>query len=68
MAHSGRWLPPKWTGQHNTLLMDGQGQMGEGKMWFDGDEPLAHKARPTIALVESTDAFDHIQGDATNGT
>ena len=65
---AGAWLirddgyRPKWTGQHNTLLIDGRGQMGEGAQWFRGDEPLAHKARPTIALVRSTDAFDHMTG------
>ena len=68
---AGAWLirddgyRPKWTGQHNTLLIGGRGQMGEGAQWFRGDEPLAHKARPTITLVRSTDAFDHMQGNAT---
>ena len=68
---AGAWLirddgyRPKWTGQHNTLLIGGRGQMGEGAQWFRGDEPLGHKARPTIALVRSTDAFDHMKGDAT---
>ena len=68
---AGAWLirddgyRPKWTGQHNTLLIGGRGQMGEGAQWFHGDEPLGHKARPTIVLVRSTEAFDHMEGDAT---
>ncbi len=68
---AGEWLlrddgyQPKWTGQHNTLLINGRGQMGEGKQWFDGGEPLAHKAQPTILHVASTPTFDHGTGDAT---
>ncbi len=40
-----RW---KWTGQHNTLLVDGHGQLGEGHQWFNGTEPLAVKAQPRV--------------------
>jgi hypothetical protein len=57
-----RW---KWTGQHNTLLVDGRGQMGEGKEWFDGTQPLALKARPRIVRVSSNADLDQMTGDAT---
>ena len=67
---AGAWLirddgyRPKWTGQHNTLLINGRGQMGEGAQWFRGGEPLAHKARPKVIQVDSTPRLDHWTGDA----
>jgi hypothetical protein len=68
---AGEWLlrddgyRSKWTGQHNTLLIDGRGQLGEGAQWFRGSQPLAVKARPRILLAESTPDLDHVVGDAT---
>ncbi|MFA6546435.1 MAG: heparinase II/III family protein, partial [Limisphaerales bacterium] len=68
---SGEWLlrddgyRGKWTGQHNTLLVGGQGQLGEGKMWFDGSQALRLKSRPRVLRADSTAEFDHIVGDAT---
>ena len=68
---AGEWLirddgyRAKWTGQHNTLLVDGQGQLGEGKMWFDGSQALRLKSRPRVLRADSTAEFDHIVGDAT---
>ncbi len=66
----GEWLlrddgyRAKWTGQHNTLLVDGQGQLGEGAEWFQGSRPLAAKARPRVIRAESSPTLDHIAGDA----
>lgn len=54
----------KWTGQHNTLLVNGRGQMGEGAHWFRGSVPLAQHARPTILKALSTPRLDHLAGDA----
>lgn len=68
---AGEWLirddgyRAKWTGQHNTLLVDGQGQVGEGKEWFDGSAALAAHATARIVTAESTPALDHLAGDAT---
>ena len=68
---AGEWLlrddgyRSKWTGQHNTLLIDGRGQLGEGQQWFQGEQPLAVKARPRIMQAQSTPALDYIVGDAT---
>ena len=68
---NGEWLirddgyRAKWTGQHNTLLIDGNGQLGEGKQWFDGGPLLKLKARPRITRAVSTPDLDHITGDAT---
>ena len=67
----GEWLirddgyRPKWTGQHNTLLIDGKGQLGEGRMWFNGTEQLRLKARPRVIRSISSQEMDHTTGDAT---
>lgn len=67
---AGEWLirddgyRAKWTGQHNTLLVDGRGQLGEGKQWFDGSRPLAVKSQPRILRAASTLGLDHIVGEA----
>jgi len=67
----GQWLvrddgyQSKATAQHNTLLVDGRGQLGEGGQWFKGAEPLAQKAHPRIIEADSTPALDRITGDAT---
>lgn len=68
---NGRWLvrddgyQDKWTDQHNTLLIDGAGQLGEGRTWFNGTECLLAKARPRIVLANSSAELDHIAGDVT---
>jgi len=67
----GEWLirddgyRAKWTGQHNTLLINGKGQLGEGRMWFNGAEPLRLKARPRVTRAASTPELDQVTGDAT---
>ena len=68
---AGEWLirddayAAKLTSQHNTLLIGGKGQLGEGQTWFVGSEPLALKARPRILRADSTPTLDHVVGDAT---
>ena len=68
---NGEWLIrddgycTKATTQHNTLLIDGYGQIGEGAMWFQGNKALAVKARPRILVAASTPTLDHMVGDAT---
>lgn len=68
---NGQWLirddgyQDKWTDQHNTLLIDGAGQLGEGRTWFNGTECLLVKARPRIILASSSAELDHIAGDVT---
>jgi len=56
----------KWTDQHNTLLIDGQGQTGEGGIFFDGSELHGRKNQPHIVKVTSSPKLDHIIGDATD--
>ncbi len=68
---AGEWLirddgyRAKWTGQHNTLLIGGHGQLGEGKQWFDGGAALKVKSRPRVLRATSNAKLDFITGDAT---
>ncbi len=68
---SGEWLirddgyAAKWTNQHNTLLIDGLGQLGEGRMWFDGGPLLKAGAKPRIVEATAGAQVDRIVGDAT---
>jgi len=55
----------KMTDQHNTLTIDGAGQLGEGSHWFRGIDPLKAKAHPRVTKAVSTAALDEIVGDAT---
>jgi hypothetical protein len=56
-----RW---KETGQHNTLLVDGLGQKGEGQKWFRPKPPLPLEGEPTILAAESHPQFDFMAGEA----
>ncbi|MBN1292838.1 MAG: DUF4962 domain-containing protein [Candidatus Latescibacteria bacterium] len=82
---NGEWLlrdnenQGKYTGQHNTLLindgeqyggggaryLDGGMQAGGGGAIFDAVELHAMKKRPHIIRAVSTERFDHMAGDAT---
>lgn len=68
----GRWLvrddgyQAKWTGQHNTLLINGSGQLGEGNVWFEPKECLSARAQPRIKGVVTKPRYDHIAGDVTD--
>jgi len=68
---NGEWLirddgtGPKWTNRHNTLLIDGTGQLGEGADSFKAKEYLSTRARPRIVAAVSEPQYDHIAGDAT---
>ncbi len=69
---AGQWLirddgyQDKWTDQHNTLLIDGVGQLGEGRQWFNGTACLSAKSRPRILRATSSAELDHITGDVTS--
>jgi hypothetical protein len=68
---AGEWLfiddgtHSKFTGQHNTLLIDGIGQLGEGGDNFNGIDLHGLKICPRIICAESSLALDHLTGDAT---
>ena len=70
----------KYTDLHNTLLIDGKGQIGEDGaagggvvyghaiergMWLHAEEQIKAKLHPRILKAQSTPAFDYIQSDAT---
>jgi hypothetical protein len=67
---AGEWLLKddgyawKQTDHHNTLLVDGKGQMGDGSQWFSGLDPIRRKAHPRVLLAESTPEVDQIAGEA----
>ena len=67
----GKWLAidrgyetPKPFDTHNTILIDGKGQLGGGPNWFDRDTVI--RARATSAIVEArtTGSYDYVVGDA----
>jgi hypothetical protein len=67
----GKWLAidpsyerPKWTRNHNTVLVNGKGQLGEGQTWFDRRAVLAARATSAILKVEHRPAYDYVLGDA----
>lgn len=69
----GKWLAidpqyerPKWTHNHNTILGNGKGQLGEGDTWFDRDAVLSAHASSRIETVQHTDDFDYVAGNAGN--
>ncbi len=55
---------PKLTRNHNTLVVNGFGQKGEGEDWFRYAEKL--QVRPSIVKAESYPLLDYIVGDATS--
>ena len=67
----GQWLlrddgyQAKWTHQHNTLLVDGQGQLGEGNTFFAAAACLSARARPRLRGVVAKPRYDHIAADVT---
>jgi hypothetical protein len=55
----------KFSSNHNTLLVNGKGQLGEGGDWLTEGKYIQYQAQPFIKLAISTDAYDYIVGDAT---
>src|SRR5262245_20219663 len=69
----GKWLAvdpgyerPKWSRNHNTVLINGRGQLGEGETWFDRKSVLAAGATSGLQSVEHRGEYDYIVGDALN--
>ena len=54
----------KQTDHHNTLLVDGKGQYGEGVHWFNESEVLRGKLHPRVLKAASMPEVDEIAGDA----
>ena len=55
----------KFTANHNTLLVNGKGQLGEGSDWLSEITYVEYQAEPFIKLAISNDVYDYIVGDAT---
>lgn len=53
----------KLTSDHNTVLVDGKGQKGEGHMWFDYSPWLEDRRAPRILSVLSTGYEDTVVCD-----
>ncbi len=75
----GKWLAidpgyerPKYTRTHNTILVNGAGQLGEsagagkGYLYFDRKTVAQAKAKSTIIRADSRADYDYIIGDAGN--
>jgi len=67
----GKWLAidpgyerPKATRTHNTIVVNGHGQLGEGATWFDRDAVLRAGAKSSLVHCESRPEFDYVVGDA----
>jgi len=57
----------KTAGNHNTLLVNGQGQLGEGGAFLLEEQYFENDAQPYIKIAESnaTYGYDYIVGNAT---
>lgn len=55
----------KLTGYHNTLLISGAGQLGEGDEFFRPLESQRTRSDPRVTRVLSLPELDHVTGDAT---
>ena len=70
LVSHGKWLiiddgyADKRTRQHNTILINGRGQLGEGSVWFKGSEVIKSKGTSEIIRAESNPIFDYVIGDA----
>ncbi len=53
----------KSTANHNTLLVKGQGQLGEGEVWFAGAESIVYGHRPRVLETLSTTGYDYMLAD-----
>jgi hypothetical protein len=68
---AGEWLLRdegyawKQTSHHNTLLVDGFGQLGEDVQWFRGVDYIKANAEPSILSAASTADLDSIVADGT---
>jgi hypothetical protein len=69
---AGEWLLRddgyawKQTDQHNTLLIDGAGQIGEGAQWFRALDAIRAHANPRVLTATSNPEYDEIIGEAAS--
>ena len=58
------YAKPKLTSNHNTLVVNGEGQLGEGEDWFK-DTAASRALRPAIKRAQTSAGLDYIVGDAS---
>jgi hypothetical protein len=70
---SGQWLVAdagatrvKRTRYHNTVLVNGVGQLGEGERWFDGREQFAGRRKARFAFLQAGPGYEYVVGDASD--
>jgi hypothetical protein len=70
---AGQWLiadagatMTKYSRNHNTLLVNQGGQLGEGQRWLDGNVQLRDDCKPGIVFTESGAEYDYFVGDASD--
>ncbi len=56
----------KYTNSHNSLLVDGRGQLGEGYVWFRYQDAESVDSEPRIRKVESTPTYDYMVGEGAD--
>ena len=71
----GKWLvvddgyiEKKLTSNHNTILVNGKGQLGEGEEWFNrNDRKIIMEEKRSCAIIraESNSLFDYVIGEAS---
>jgi hypothetical protein len=69
----GEWLAVdagaslvKETRHHNTLLVNGVGQLGEGRRWLDGKAQFRRRHKPRFVFTQSGPGYDYFVGDASD--
>jgi hypothetical protein len=60
------YASPKWTADHNTVLVNGRGQAGEGKTYLDYMAFENRSPYPAILRAETKNDYDYVIGDAGN--
>lgn len=64
LVHEGEYTR-KWTAYHNTLTINGQGQIGEGADWFECTRLRQEQRAPRLITAQQGNGFDYMVGDAT---
>jgi len=64
LIHEGEYTR-KITAYHNTMTINGVGQIGEGGDWFECTQLRREQRAPHLLKVEQGQGFDFLAGDAT---
>ena len=64
LLRDDNYTVPKFTLQHNTLTVNGEGQLGDSDRWFDTLEFHDGNGFAQIRKAETVSGIDHIVGEA----